>query len=576
MKTKLLCIALFSFILSQAQNFQKNYEFTGQGIYHDVNIEPAKDGTLDIFMSGNLFDPAMQLSATFVKRIDTNGNIIWSNILQVTSAGFQEARIFDITTHLDMVIITGSVNHNGTKKAFAARLNAANGNLFGAKFYEIVSTNFNSTALTISYTEADYDNDGNPNPGYVIGGFFSNSFALDTSAMNIGFVIRTNGALTPLWTIEIDNSNGGNNQDYNMVNRVIETPTGYFITGGANDPATGQQSVLAHKVDFAGNFLWDKSYVKGNALDVSVDAYYDGSNNQIYMLSNYSITHQFGVTAFDDATGTINASQSYYFTNPELDHYGFKIEYDPADPVNNLNIIGYDRSENWTDPSGNAYSSQSNVFVFSFEKATGNQVGKAYQYLVPNIENPGDEYNFWNGQKPLIFYPDMSYVNADVWMYHVGYKTDPSSNLTQATLFYTQPDKENTCDRIDFNFTPIPLTKTDTPVISGSTPNQDASLVVTNYVYSPATTDCTSVLAVEDINTIEGSYLYPNPAQEIIYTTAQNASKYIIYDALGRAVSQGMIPSNKAIGLENLKKGLYFIKVINMENKSQTFKILKQ
>ncbi len=575
MKTKLLFFALILSFTSFAQ-FQLNYDANVQNNYHDLNIEPAKDGSFDVVMAGNLFDASMSAFVPVVQRLNVSGNTIWTLTFDGTPLG--KARIFDIETIYDMVIITGSIDVSGTKRAFAAKVELATGNLLDTIYYEIVSPNFNSTALHISYTNKDIDGDGVTEPGFIIGGFFSNSYAVNTNAMNIGFVIRTDFDLEPYWTIEIDNT-AGNNTDYNMVNHITETNDGYFITGSSNESSTSQQAVLAHKIDVQGNFVWDAGYVIGNSQDVSVDAYYDTATNQIYMLSNYSVTHQFGVTTIDNATGTIIPALSWYYTNNELNHYGFTIMESIADP-DYLMIVGYDRDENWTDSSGNSYTSQSNVFVLEFEKSTGNQVGDSYQYLVPHQEPVGDEYNFWNGQMPLIYYPDIATIidvpGAFASYFDVGYRTHNSSPFSQANLFNTLDDKRNFCDRTELFFTPNPLNKTDVSVSSGLTPNQANPFNFTTTPISPVAWDCESVLSIEDQGSIQESTLYPNPAQNVIYTTAVNASKFTIYDSLGRKVSNGIIQENKSISLETLKTGLYFITVIDIENNSQTFKIIKE
>ena len=575
MKTKLFFFALLISLSSYAQ-FQLNYDANVQNHYHDLNIEPAKDGSLDVIMAGNLFDASMSGFTPLIQRLNNGGTTIWT--LTFDGSPLQHARIFDIETIYDMVIMTGSVDVGGTKRAFAAKVELATGNLLDTVYYEIVSPNFNATALHISYTENDINGDSIQNPGFMIGGFFSNSYSLNTNAMNIGFVIRTDFDLEPYWTIEID-SNAGGNADYDMVNNITETNDGYFITGGTNDNTTSQQAVLAHKIDVQGTFAWDASYILGNSQDVSVDAYYDTATNQIFMLSNYSVTHQFGVTTIDNTSGVINTAQSWYYTNNELNHYGFTIMESISDP-DYLMIVGYDRDENWTDGSGNSHTSQSNVFVLEFEKSTGNQVGDSYQYLVTHQEPTGDEYNFWNGQMPLIYYPDIATIidipGAFASYFEVGYKTQSLSPFTQASLFNTLDDKRNICDRTDLFFTPNPLNKTDVTSFSGSTPNQAFLFSLTTTSISPILWDCENVLSVEDQGSLEGSYLYPNPTQDLVYTTAINASEYVIYDFLGRKVSSGLINQNKSINLNKLKNGLYFITIIDINNISETFKVIKK
>lgn len=561
---------------SYSQTFQNNYLWN-QNNFHDLNIEPIDDNTGDVLITGNLFDSNMNTFDPVIMRIDATGNIVWTNTALAT--GYQNLRFFDSEVYLNgnMVAVTGSVDVSGVKKAFIATYELGSGLLIDNNYYEIVNPNFNSTALHISYTEADIDGDAVGDPGFIISGFFSNSYAVNTSFMNIGFVMRTLLNLTPAWTIEIDNTAGGT-QDYNMANNVIETNDGYFITGASNDTNTSQQAVMAHKVDFFGNFMWDASYVYGNSQDVSVDAYFDDSSNKIYMLSNYSVSHHFGVTVIDNSTGNVSMAWVASDTNGTLDHYGFTIDESLNSP-NNLVITGYNREDNFTDINGNSITSQSNVFVYEFDKSTGNQVGHSYGYLVPHQEPIGDEYNFWNGQLPLIYYPEIATNMIDVagvnYHYVIGYKTSPS--YTEANLFRTLPTYENACLFTDFNFIPNPvLNAVATGVISGPTPVQAFSMSTTYSGINLTATDCNgNVLGMLDTNELQGSYLYPNPAKDIIYTTANNVENFEIYNAQGKKVQSGKVGLDKSINLEALKTGLYFITIKDQSNNVQTFKVIK-
>ena len=187
------------------------------------------------------------------------------------------------------------------------------------------------------------------------------------------------------------------------MNNVTETSDGLFITGSGNyeHPIFGyvQQCVLAHKLNFQGNWLWDSSYLVGNSSDVSVDAYYDVESDKIFMLCNYSISHSYGVTAFDN-NGSYDASRSWYAQDPDyMDTYGFTLMPSLNDS-NNLIVSGYDREEYWTDGINTLYG-ETNAFVSEFNKNTGNPVIKNYIYTVENVNSGTDDYNFWNFHKAI-------------------------------------------------------------------------------------------------------------------------------------------------------------------------------
>jgi hypothetical protein len=60
--------------------------------------------------------------------------------------------------------------------------------------------------------------------------------------------------------------------------------------------------------------------------------------------------------------------------------------------------------------------------------------------------------------------------------------------------------------------------------------------------------------------------IYPNPVNETIYLSVEleKGANYVIYDYSGRKVSEGSILNN-SINVENMSKGLYFIKIFNSQ-----------
>jgi len=560
--------------------FQKNIGVTNNH-YHDINLEPINDGSGDYIVASNLFDALMQNEELSLKRVDQNGNIVW--IKKYTHSTFQHARIFDVENYQDFLIITGSIDVNGTKRVFIAKLEATTGTLLQANYYDILSPNLNSRGLHISYTESDANGDGQLDPGFIVGGFFSDCYNLDTNCINnnFGFVMRTDFNLNLIWTIELDVLNNIDNQDYDFVNNVIETSNGYFIAGSATGITNNNivlQAVLAHKVDFMGNFVWDQSYILGNSRDVSVDAYFDSATSEIYMLCNYSVSHYFGVTVLNNTSGVIDFSRSWYSSANDLNRYGFTI-MESANSIDNLIITGYDRDENWVDINNNSFYGESNLFVHEFDKATGNQVGQSYQYLVPHIEPAGDEFNFWFWQMPLIYYPDISIQYGVPGMtpdyFHVGYRTDPPGSFTETELFRTTPNKRNDCENLDLILTPNPISIQFSPVTSAFIPNTETVLVLNDIVLNYTEEFCDPTLSVGDIK-LNNTFIYPNPVSDILYFSTDNLSSYTILDFLGRTIMEGTLTTNKSIELSTLQNGIYFIKIIDENSISQIVKFIKK
>ncbi len=579
MKTKLLFLILtLTTTFYVAAQYQTNVSSANEH-YHDLNQVILNDGTDDIMVASNLFDPTMTNQVISLKRINQFGNVVWAR--KYDALPLVNARIFDIENRFDLVYITGSVDVSGIKRVFIAEIEAATGVVLNTQYYDIVSPNFNSRGLHIVYTESDADGDGFMDPGFVVSGFFSDCYNLDTTCnTNIGFVLRTDAALNFMWAVEVDALVPGTTADYDFVNRVTETNDGFFLTGsatGLNGSGLTQQGVLAHKIDFMGNPVWDNSYIFGNSQDVSVDAYYDAGSNEIYMLSNYSVTHYFAVTVFNNTTGVIDFTKSWYASASDLDRYGFTIMESLNSP-NNLVIAGYDRDENWT-TGGTSLFGQSNVFVYEFDKATGNPVGLNYQFLVPHTEPTGDEFNFWIGQMPLIYYPEMSftYVNATGTVsdyFHVGYRRNTSASFTAAELYKTDATKRNLCDDLVLNINPIGISTFTIQVSSAFVPVFTSPLALNMNGYNYTEDVCDPILSTGD-QEVETGVVFPNPVQDVLYTTFPEADSYIIYDVMGRKTSQGKLNASRAINVESLLRGVYFVTIANDSGQKQTFKFIK-
>lgn len=584
MKTIFLSIgvSLLCIISTYGQpTFQKSINSNNQQHFHDLNVQAINDGGTDYAIAGNLFDPSMQIYTPILKRVDELGNLVW---IKMYNASLPNARFFDMSyysdTGISFIAVTGSIDVGGTKRTFIATIDAGTGNVVSQQYYDIVSPNSNSRGLHIITTYTDIDGDSIPDPGFVVGGFFSDSYTVNSNANNIGFVLRVYISLGILWTIEVDSIS--TNADYDMVNHITETDDGYFLTGSTSDIITSQQAVLAHKIDFQGNLLWDQSYVYGNSQDLSVDAYFDVASQNIYMLSNYSASHFFSVTSFNNLTGTLNPTESWVAVANEIDRYGFTIMESRNSP-NNLVITGYDSNVTWTDSSSNTLMGQSNLFAYEFDKATGNQVGlDNYQYLVQHVEPVGDEFNFWNGQLPLIYYPDISYSKLDMegnpYYYHIGYKTDTSLNFTEADMFKTQPNKINDCDNEQLSINPSPIAITYVSVLSGATPNSANSFTFTNTPVSPITLGCSPTLSVED-NFIKesGLYIYPNPAKNTVTIKINNNENivinYKVYNSIGVLMLQGK--TTNSIDIKSLSIGIYIIEIEIEKTKYQKKLIVK-
>ncbi|WP_430410534.1 T9SS type A sorting domain-containing protein [Kordia sp.] len=82
-----------------------------------------------------------------------------------------------------------------------------------------------------------------------------------------------------------------------------------------------------------------------------------------------------------------------------------------------------------------------------------------------------------------------------------------------------------------------------------------------------------STLSINDINTNEIElYVYPNPATNSIqFTSLKQEENYTIFDISGRKIRAGIVSENKAINIQQLRKGIYFVQL-----KKQVLQFIKK
>ena len=542
--------------------------------FHDLNIELIDDGTNDFIVAGNLFDPSMQNYDPFLMRVDHAGNVMW--FMDYMAPEMEKARCFDIVVHGDIIAMTGSADIQGIHKMFIAEFSTASGVFLNSKYYDIVVPTFHARGLHIITTES-----GDLGPGYAVGGFASDQYPFSPGNSNFGFVVRTDAMLNPFWNTIVNTNVSGANIDFDMVNHVTETPTGFFLTGGATTLTTSAaivQGVLAHKIDFSGNFIWDSSYVNVTAdmNNLSVDAYYDTGTQKIFMLCNYEHTTYFGNTTIDDVTGAIDLTRSWVAIDTDNpDKYGFSIRNSVMNP-NNLLISGYDRDETWVDDDGVTQNGQTNIFVYEFDMNTGVMQPPALQYLVPHSEPQPDEFNFWNIQMPVIYYPEITALSSDmVNYYHVGYRTRNSVNFTEVELVKTKGDKMNDCENLDFPPNILALEYFAAVVLSNIDDVMSEPIFFFENPLPHNVYTCDPGIGVDEGEL--GSFrLFPNPTKDFLNVEiSQTINSYKITDSLGRVLVQNVFQQGTPIDVSYLESSIYIIEFYAKKSLIATKKFIK-
>ncbi len=569
-KRQFFCLfAALMFGLSVQAQFEKYYDANGH-VYHDLNLEIMDIAPFDFIIGGNFFTPNMSLYEPFLQRVDASGNVVFTKPLSANN--LSNFRLFDMVTLQNDLIVVGSVeDSSGLRKMFAAKFDLASNTFVNAYYYDIISGSFPNEAFHVIYTEGDYDNDGLPDPGYVISGY-----NILPNQENDGILVRTDLNLQPLFATEISTMTSASPK-ITKATKVIDTYDGYLVLGSATYNAT-QTGIMAYKVNYDFTSAWNASYVLGNQYDVAADAYYDSAANTIYLLVNYSHTHMFGVTALDNATGNIISGQSWFATvsnNAAMDKYGFTLTTSLSN-ANNLVITGYDR--NTILPGNPPQTTESNVVVYEFDKANGQLINSGIQYSVPNQELGTDPYNFWDNQMPLAYYPDISRNSTQAagtpFNVKLGYIEDANTQVPDLAIFKVLSNNRNTCNNLALSYTPTQLSGQTAFNVSSA-----GGISITPHSFQIATAsqpvnvmDCSSA-AIEDDKIDLGEY-YPNPVQNVLHLKMPEAESYIIKDISLRKVGNGKI-TGSSIDMSNLKKGVYMVEIRFKSGQIKHFRIIK-
>jgi hypothetical protein len=464
MKRKLLLMTglLILLVSLKAQTFQESFEFFGNN-FHSVCTDQLSDASNDIVVAGTYFSDVLDLPKIQVIRMDEiTGNIIWQYAYHDFTQIIEEARAFDFIAYeensVQMLALTGSVMIAGTNYAFIIKMDDSGNYVSGAYYSNLVPGTIHSQGLHIIYSQQ----------GFVVGGFANVDYIDSNNDPNSGFILKTDLSLNPLWAKEVSSGDATATDDFDMVNHILETDDGYFVTGSVNSPTPTQQSVLCLKLDFIGNDVWDNSYVFGNARDVGVDAYYDAGTDEVFLLSNFSQRHYFSVTVLDDNSGLIDFGKSWVGDAGIYDRYGFAIN-ESVTSTSNLLISGYMRDGQVRDQNGVLVYAETIPFAYEFEKATGDQVGKAYFYDVPFTPPAYNDYfDFWNSQMPLIYYPDMAINLSNSQDYfQLGYRTGVNG-YAEIELIKINALLENPCYQTEINLGHTPITVTPVAIATAS------------------------------------------------------------------------------------------------------------
>ena len=79
-------------------------------------------------------------------------------------------------------------------------------------------------------------------------------------------------------------------------------------------------------------------------------------------------------------------------------------------------------------------------------------------------------------------------------------------------------------------------------------------------------------LTIENVNSVDGILIYPNPTANQIFIQYDNDFNVQIFDVVGKKV---LSTSKQTINMNSFKSGTYILKLTNEQNESHSFKIIK-
>ncbi|NBC09180.1 MAG: T9SS type A sorting domain-containing protein [Bacteroidetes bacterium] len=376
--------------------------------YKDYSITTAADGSGDVLLAGTLWDKGSDTYRAHLIRIDDGSAAVvfeqtyelGGNTWAMSIAPFQ-------STAGTGYAITGFVEQGGFRRTVVATLDEG-GSILQARLFE--QGGDNGMGLHIKATPDA------ANEGFVLVGMVhepTGGFSLQ-NADKKGFCFKLDQGLNTVWEQYLDVPLGPSySRDYDVASFVTPTDQGYFITGGKNMfTIFGQQrqGILAVMLDPSGNPLWDASYFTGNFADNGASAYYDQAAQQVYVLTNISVSHHLGISVFDANSGALDNAASFEASssNFDLDKYGYCMVKAPFS--DQLLISGRGADGQWANDNGLGQPG----FLVSYDLAS-QQFGVHYSETNSSqaIGNIIVEAPFFLNPLRLFYYPQ-SLVNIDM------------------------------------------------------------------------------------------------------------------------------------------------------------------
>ncbi len=559
MNYRLLICSLLSTSMLVGQNFQTTID-RGSADFNHYSIE--YNGEIeDLVLAGTIFDSGDQ--DIHVIRMDATGNIACEQIVDLSS----DDRALDVAIVNGEIAITGYTLVNGHEQLIVATFDY---NTCACQDMTVLTTFIHSAGTNII--------SANQGESIIVGGTISEdpfAFPLTNSR---ALVLKLDQNLSFVNANEFF----GPQLEHASVNDIVEIPEGFFVTGSID---YGIQSVMAITLDDNLSLASNISFEASNSEHVGVSAVYFESDDQVFLMSNNSVTHNPEITVIDNVTSGPSISNHYVLgLDPQLgvtNAAGFELmKGNYQDDA--LVAAGYFRTYTIPGSTDNA-----TPWLAAFNKNDGTN----YQTLIYEAPSTnfhthgGGVFSTFSGEHPYIFNQEIlaerpdgkGYVFAGPRLAGGDYRLDVVStdwiatkNSCLTSLTYDSEETEQVLVPIHEN----PL-QCDFDGIGGncaSLPSNQTTLctvIAKRGESADASTALTSQMSI-----------YPNPADaefDVVISELTESGELVVSNTLGETVFSSQVqPSGEAIRIDlgDYQSGIYFV-VFTNDSQKLVSKVLK-
>jgi hypothetical protein len=386
---------------------------------------------------GTLEDTDLKDDITVIE-VDQAGNVVINFRYQTE----HDERAYHVNrTPEGNYVIVGDFDKAGYVRSYILILDC-NLNYIDSRIYQNENGFKHSRAIEAHAGYAD------PNGGYLVVGFTHKGADLNPNTPKTAYAIKLDNGLNWQWEVQLDSPSLEN--DYDMLNHVVEIPgLGYFVGGTANYEGF-LQTDLASVIDYNGNTVWrHEFFATGAERTTGGSCYYSEEDKLVYQLINFTDTQDYGVVAWDPFSGNVDFGRSYRFERINNDRPSVGLEINPSLTGERHAVGGYLWKESWTDPDGVGQGGWT-AFVVEMDKTPAPAVG--YTYLVPSPSWDVNSTGFVEltsggangGVQPYVLHSDMSFPEKDDTGYLVSWYRE-INGMENLEGIATLPTVESIC-----------------------------------------------------------------------------------------------------------------------------------